>query len=329
MSPYHIENAKKIFSNYEIITDVNLNKKIYLGRKGVCRYCGRGSDLVKFRKIAHAFPELISNKLLFSLDECDECNEYFDKNLENDLANFLGIARTAYKLNGKKGIPKFKGVNGDRVEVIGQDIVILQSHDSEMIDESVGENKLSIKVKKNTHTPIQAYKCFVKMALALLPDVELSKFKDTINWVRQNKKPDMYDRAFIKAYCTFLPGNNPLPIIKGMLFKRKSSSELFPYMFAVIVFGNYMFQFIVPFSKRDKIVSSDKINFVPFPPPPVILPGQMGPEQVMILDLTSEEKTKTDDTVTFNTNELFTDIDISEVPEEIINRISELGLKIK
>ncbi|WP_279476738.1 hypothetical protein [Aeromonas veronii] len=58
-----------------------------------------------FIKKAHAVPELLGNKFLFSKNECDLCNAIFSK-IERDFSFFIGIDRTLYSMKGKKGVPK-------------------------------------------------------------------------------------------------------------------------------------------------------------------------------------------------------------------------------
>ncbi len=42
-----------------------------------CRFCDRDSADATFRTAAHAIPELLGNKTLFTLEECDQCNAFF------------------------------------------------------------------------------------------------------------------------------------------------------------------------------------------------------------------------------------------------------------
>ncbi|MUG28057.1 HNH endonuclease [Aeromonas salmonicida] len=318
-----------INSTYKTIYFAKLDQKIKTGEKGKCRYCGQKEGSVQFQKIAHSFPELIGNKFLFSLDECDECNEFFDKNLENHLANYLGIFRTTHKVNGKNGVPKFKGSNGERIENIDNNIVIIEPEDSNALESLTEENILSISVEKSTYIPIQVYKCFVKMALSILPETELSKFKDTIDWVRFDIRPKQYDTSFLKIYRTFITGIPPLDNIRCMLFKRKSPSESLPYIFCIIQFKFYTYQFILPFSKKDRLLSPSKLNFVPYPPIH-FSPNQIEPDEIIEIDLTSEDKVFFEkDISTFKTSGGFSEIDVSEIPDKIKERVLKMGLKFK
>lgn len=323
------DDVKMIFTQYKLDIDIILTERKFLGKKGNCRYCRNGSNVVKFKKEAHTLPELIGNKLLFSLDECDTCNEYFDKNLENDLANFLGIERTTTKIQGKRGIPKHKSKEGNRVEVVGGDILILESEDIP-ITHVIDENTIRLSSEKSKYTPIEVYKCFTKMALAILPDIDIDchRFSETINWVRHNIEPLNYDNQILQMYSTFISGNNPLPAIRIMLFRRKSSSDSLPYMFCVIAFKNMMFQYVVPFSKKDRCLNPSKI-ILPYFPIPFSLPGQYGDSKIKKIDLTNKEPINERDFAYFFVKEEFKDISEDEIPEEIINRIKELGLQFK
>lgn len=211
---------------YKISTYYRLNKKTVIGKKGLCRYCGNEDGLVHFRNNAHSLPELIGNKFLFSLDECDDCNAFFDKHLENNLANFLGVARTTTKIKGKSGVPRFKSERGERIEAIDDALMIIEYQGSKLIEINEHQKTLSVTTSKSTYTPIQAYKCFIKMALAVLPEHELKSYKQCFEWIRGNKKPQKFSKDAIKINRTFVPGrpiNNDVWIA---LFKRVEDKKI-------------------------------------------------------------------------------------------------------
>ena len=75
-----------------------------------CRYCGKQSPEVTFRKKAHAFSESIGNKLFISHKcECDICNDFFGTQLEPDLNTFLFPYLVINNIKGKKGQVKVTG----------------------------------------------------------------------------------------------------------------------------------------------------------------------------------------------------------------------------
>ena len=47
------------------------------GENQICRFCGRSRPEVSFRHGAHARPESLGNKSLFTIYECDSGNQFF------------------------------------------------------------------------------------------------------------------------------------------------------------------------------------------------------------------------------------------------------------
>ncbi|WP_155628731.1 HNH endonuclease [Burkholderia stagnalis] len=316
-----------ILKNYKIVRTLVLNKRTFIGERGRCRYCGKHEGEVKFKKVAHSFPELIGNKFLFSRDECDKCNEYFDKFLENNLANFLGIARTTTRVDGKKGVPKYKSRDGERIEAIGDAILAIESHDSKMIEFDEDRQLLSINVEKGAYTPIQVYKCFVKMAIAIMPDAELKGYKQCIEWIRGNKRPAKFDKSVLRMYRTFVPGVRPFPLILATLLKRVGDKKRHPNMTCVIAFNNLMFHFVVPFCSKDKFFDGGKFEFVNFPIISGMLSGQRGHPGVDVVDLTGDSQINSGDSAHMKICEEFVEYSLDEVPDKIKKRVADLGLE--
>ena len=71
------------------------NKKIIEGEKDKqkrkCIYCGgiMNDGMTRYKEIAHAIPEALGNIKFIQNEECDTCNDYFARNAEEDLCNFL------------------------------------------------------------------------------------------------------------------------------------------------------------------------------------------------------------------------------------------------
>src|SRR5262249_4440815 len=84
--------------------------KVFLGDKNnrKCRFCGKAPPEVNFRKEAHALPECIGNKSLFTYYECDTCNQAFGDGCESDFAKWSLPMRTMSRIRGKTGIPTIK-----------------------------------------------------------------------------------------------------------------------------------------------------------------------------------------------------------------------------
>ena len=305
---------ENLFTQYKILKSYVLDKKTYIGSKGKCRYCGKTAENTKFSKVAHSLPELIGNKFLFSMDECDECNEYFDKNLENNLANFLGVSRTICQVRGKKGIPKYKSKSGERIEVIGRDLLIIENQDSSLINVNENTETMSILAEDRTYVPIQVYKCFVKMAISIFPEKELLTYRQCIKWARFNQKPYNFNNSLLKMHMFFIPGNIQRPITIT-LNKRIGDKKKYPNLTCFINFDNYIFYFVIPsFGKEDKYLDVNSLNF--------IVPNNV--------DLTSEKPVKVENIAHMKYKEGWNEqIPLEEIPKEILDRIHDLGLKFK
>jgi hypothetical protein len=50
-----------------------------------CRFCGRDTTQAKFKNDAHAVSNLLGNKSLFSLNECNDCNISLGQKYEDQL----------------------------------------------------------------------------------------------------------------------------------------------------------------------------------------------------------------------------------------------------
>ncbi|MBV8095742.1 MAG: hypothetical protein JO110_21445, partial [Acetobacteraceae bacterium] len=60
----------------------------------VCRFCGEHEPKVTFKDRAHAIPEALGNKSLFTNYECDICNHAFGEGIEKHLGNWSKPSRT-------------------------------------------------------------------------------------------------------------------------------------------------------------------------------------------------------------------------------------------
>ncbi|MBD8523749.1 HNH endonuclease [Lysinibacillus fusiformis] len=273
MAGDYMKNAKKhidfYMENYDITQfiikteNIENNDKKYIGNKenGECRFCGRVKGETTFSKIAHAIPELIGNKVLISFEECDECNKLFSK-LENELANYISFERTTTGIRGKKGVPTYKDKSGLRIESLKaqknryfiQDII-----NSGNVEEDPINKTISIKGKINPYVPVSVYKCFVKMALSIMPKQQLPNFINTLIWIREENSSE---EVKCMMYEQFIPGPKPFNNIEMYLAIRKQSSiEKTPYCIFMICFGNFCYQIYLPHAKPDFVNDVQKATF--------------------------------------------------------------------
>lgn len=254
--------------NYEIAYYNILTEKTFLGSEGACRYCGKSIPEVTFDKLAHAIPELIGNKLLFSKDECDSCNEWFSRNGESDLANFLGIGRTASQIKGKKGIPKF--VSKDHKSSIKKQDGIMKyvtREDSESFKIDHEKKSITITSIKKPYNPRNVFKCLTKLALAVMEERDLYKFKATKEWLLSNEHEERFNGELMKCFYGFTSGMKPFDKIAIMLFRRKDISANVHHMTFYVAFSNYSFQINILGSKKDQCKDGSRLRFVAFPNP--------------------------------------------------------------
>lgn len=250
-------NIEYFNNNFSLVENIAFGKgvreKKYFGDKNnkVCRYCDNVNDQ-EFRKIAHVFPELVGNKSVFSYYECDKCNQFFGDRLENDLGKFLGASRIFMNIKGKGGKLNHKE---ESIEIISQmdntvKIIVNSWEDALEIDEE--RKSVKVNTKSQKYKPISVYKCFLKMAISIVPDEYLDDFKKTISFIMSDKSDKIDDEtrlASAKILYTFTPGAINQVSQRALLFVRNDwfnylipRTENIPFMIFVITIGNSMFQ---------------------------------------------------------------------------------------
>jgi hypothetical protein len=248
---------------------ISKGEKFYIGSREDrhCRFCLRKKPEAKFRHVAHALPEFLGNKQIILLEECDECNKFFSENIEVHLDKFTRPFRLVGQIRGKSGVPSYKTRDGhSRIDFIPKQGFVI----SEVIDKRISEidfekQTLRLKITYEPYIPTAVYKCFVKMALSIMPGSELSFFTSTIKWIRNPVhsikliKPQLISQRFV-------PGPKPNRSLTVILFRKKQSSALcdIPYCMLVVAFGNIIYQLMVP-SSNDLALKQLRIPLFPTP----------------------------------------------------------------
>lgn len=260
-----IDKARFFYSqNYRKIAGWVLEpgKKIILGdqENQLCRFCGKRAPDTSFRLSAHALPESLGNKSLFSAYECDECNALFGNGIENDFGNWSKPMRTFARIRGKNGILPFR--HGD------SKAAPCQFEDDPLVAVDLHTREIMLQLRRDAHTPLAVLKAFVKMGLSVLPDSEMPNFAQAVAWIR---KRDHLDGFAFPVIHTFAPGLMPNDRISVLLIRRKDGSSAAAYMFFILAYGNEMFQVMLPSPGRDlapnAISSAESLAPYPFPPP--------------------------------------------------------------
>ena len=297
---HHVEEAIRFYdSSYDWLGGSFLTpgQRYTLGDREnqVCRFCGLNEPRVSFRTKAHAIPEFLGNKSLLTNYECDTCNQHFGTGIENDLASWTKPSRALARIRGKRGVPAIKEVGAGKGWRIEYDSAFrVTQYESDPIAEVDEEqNRITFKLKRDPYTPVAVLKAFVKIGLTVLPEPELEKFRDTIEWIRCRD----HSRPFVQSFPilhTFQPGpmRNDLTVL--MLMRRKPGVSEAPFAFFVIGFGNDVFQVFLPCPEEDRQIHAQQVHLPPFPTPAAAFPTPYGKSQTTKVDLCGRQRV-TDD----------------------------------
>ncbi len=168
----------RLSNNYSLKTIFHLNTddRIELGDKinRKCRFCGKQKPEVKFKQKAHAIPELIGNKTLISMYECDNCNAHFCK-IETHFANYMSLFHTLAQVWGKRGIPAYKpsSLEKSHIKIADTGLHIEQYENDPKLFE-IDKNTNTLKCRGvRSYIPAIVHKCLIKMALSIMPGSEM------------------------------------------------------------------------------------------------------------------------------------------------------------
>lgn len=228
--------------------------------KRICRFCGKSFPEVHFDTKSHAISEMLGNKNVICLEECDDCNKYFAQTIEQDLYSIVSFFISLYRIKGKDGERKTKGKNfslyhdenNTLVFQLGKGIEIPRNLDELRNFDFVFDNT------NNTYIPQNVYKCLCKFVLSVIANNELIHYKKTIQWIcgkLERKKIPLITFSELPYVA-----KNP----KLLVFQRKLNDAQFPYIFASLLCINMHFIFILPFSSIDSVNFSFKKNYMSF-----------------------------------------------------------------
>lgn len=185
-----------IDSQYKAIVAHHINEESKKRTIGInndsCRFCGRNAPEVTFRQVAHALPNCIGNNILFGYNECDQCNNKFGRLLETHFANFMHLDHTILGVRGKKGFPKYKMDNA-LIETTGS-FIDWKDTPLENIVQAPEDGMVHITQKMPGYIPVALYKSLVKMALTIIPEIELIHLQRTLEWISE----DSHDNSKFK-----------------------------------------------------------------------------------------------------------------------------------
>ena len=257
-------------THYEVIGEWSLiGKKIRLGKrdKKVCRFCGQGCPEVTFKKEAHAIPESLGNKSLYTTYECDACNQMFGQGIENDFGNWSKPMRNFTGSRGKKGVPtiKIKSAGGSqgKFETMKTEIQQNPADPTPIFQFDEKANAVNFWLRRDPYTPVAVLKTFVRIGLSVLPEEEMPNFRDILLWIR-NPNHHANPITGYPILRTFIPGSYTFrPSL--FLLRRKKDEILAPYVTFVLGYGNEVFQVWLQSAGRDRHIMGTKITVPSFP----------------------------------------------------------------
>ena len=263
--------------------------KVFLGDKTnrVCRFCGSDESDATFRLQAHAIPELLGNKSIFTYYECDDCNRFFGSGIENEMGNWTKPGRTFARIRGKSGVPSIKRDRHQQRWRIDHDasgfhIKNIEGRSIFTVDEE--KRQLRVDLSRDVFTPVAVLKAFVKTALTLFPSEELPNFQEALSWIRD---PD-HTKPFVSQipfFYTFQPGPLHSDLIWFMLMRRKECVTDLPYALLVLRIANFMYQVFLPSPVRDRAIHEKSLDVPPFPTLGGPDPLKYGKPRVHLIDL--------------------------------------------
>lgn len=220
--------------------------------KQFCRFCMKSADEVSFRDNTHIISETLGNKRLFSKYECSRCNkEIFGSKFEDALGKYVLPLKLISEVYGKKTSLTDKDMRtGHRIEYRKNDPIlpefdgnarklIIDRTDEKRV--TVDNNEMKIQYKRQKYNPIDVYYALLKMALTLVPFLELERLLDTLAAFQAGGHEIEIDRGVVE----FQSGIDPFNGTNAQLFRRKQEQPLdtsYPYMVFKVSFGNFSIQ---------------------------------------------------------------------------------------
>lgn len=265
-------NALRFYSiNYDRVVSLDLARlprTTIGGQPRTCRFCRRSSPAVRFSMEAHAVPELTGNKVLFTMEECNDCNAAAS-GWEDDFGKYTALERTMGQVRGKKAIPSLKSRSKlSRIDMGEHGLVIKQREDDQTVGIRVSADGFVSQVDLPSYRPLGVYKALVKMALTVVPNAHLGDFTDALAWLSQPDVTTGQPRLGLPPMALLSMTSGPLPFAAPHIemYLRSSDATEVPFATFILSFGNLTFQIFVP-SQQDRGLLGKDLTIVPMTTP--------------------------------------------------------------
>lgn len=265
-SDVNFSDFKKFTDTYKLLYENNNNNIIQDQKQNVCRFCLRDLRFTSFKNESHAISHCLGNKTIVLLNECDKCNSYFGDTFENDLASYTLPIRNLNSIKGKKKKPKYKSNDKktilESVKEKERFLKILTQKDSSFIEYEKENNCFKLEFDIEPYTPLNVYKSLVKMALSVMPEEYLEKFKLTklqilndhseYKHFLEKKDPELLKLlngikelpVFGQLVSTYLMVISPFDKTHVYLYLNEEDRK-HPNCIFIIAFGNVIYQIAI------------------------------------------------------------------------------------
>ncbi|MGU7776373.1 HNH endonuclease [Burkholderia sp. MR1-5-21] len=272
LSDAQVESLQWFESRYDCLADGHLSPwsalvELGAGEPQVCRYCGKTSADVTFSNVSHAFPEQIGNKKLVDLRECDVCNTHFATTADDHFAKWTLANRAVGRIKGKKKVPSYES-NGFRIDHKQGDLNIRVRDGDPRVKLDPEGKHLQMVFQRQPYVPMGVFKCFVKMALAVLPEPEASECQHLKGWLLQpTHSYESFPFKPLMVYTQLVPGRLPNDKVTYILLRRKAGVTGCPYLFFVVQYSNYVHQIALPMPAQDMtdVEATLQLRYFPHP----------------------------------------------------------------
>lgn len=170
------------------------NPRIDLGAIGKrCIFCNKDYSKDLFNSKAHAVSEFLYNKSIFHWNECNECNNKFNK-IEREFSNLIEIDRSLLSMNGKNGVAQTnlsKVENASRITFNKEyKIPVLNNATPNKGFLSVNYENGNVVIKniRNSYYNTNVFKCLTKYALSIMPVEQITNYSILTRFVLQDEK---------------------------------------------------------------------------------------------------------------------------------------------
>lgn len=149
----------------------------------ICRWCGMKPPTAEFKKNAHAISESLGNKNVFLCDECDNCNTYFGKTIEQQAQTFFQFCNTLFGIKKKHGgIPVITDKKGNLLCNDGHGHLTIKVVSEATLDTPDGL-RFSFPSPKDLIAQ-DVYRSLCKYAMSVLPIETFSRYEWLVPWLK-------------------------------------------------------------------------------------------------------------------------------------------------